>query len=435
MQTYGIDTAAHQRFGKSDPQKDGVAVRVRNAAQTYGRKFYVMYDISGWTAFQTEMKTDWTSAIVNNLQLTASSAYAKQNGKPVVCIWGIGVANRPGNVTSWTDVINWFKGQGCYVIVGGPKDWRTQTANLPAYNAANMIMPWVTGSISGVAGADGDASRIAADFAYCNSHGLDYQAEAFPGFAWSNWKGGAQNLIPRLHGDFLWEQFANIRNQGVPSVYVGMFDEYDEATAIAKAAEDSSMKPSDQYFLTLDADGVHVSSDFYLRLTGDGAKMIKGQIPLQWTHPTPFVVSGPANGTYKLIVRHSGLALDVSHQSTTNGSPTEQWPYNGGDNQRWTVTSLGGNTYKIVGVQSGRTLEVAGSSTANGALVDIWDSNNAANQKWTITPTDSGYYSVVNVNSGKSMEVFGGVTATNAGAAVDQWSGTQFNQQWSFQAP
>ncbi|HZF01252.1 MAG TPA: RICIN domain-containing protein, partial [Methylomirabilota bacterium] len=85
--------------------------------------------------------------------------------------------------------------------------------------------------------------------------------------------------------------------------------------------------------------------------------------------------------------------------------------------------------------QSGRTLEVAGASTANGALVDIWDSNNGANQKWNITPTDSGYYSVINVNSGKAMEVFGGITATNAGAAVDQWSGTQFNQQWSFQAP
>src|SRR5882724_3598267 len=150
----------------------------------------------------------------------------------------------------------------------------------------------------------------------------------------------------------------------------------------------------------------------------------------------PYVSSGSlANGTYKLIVRHSGLALDVSHQSTTNGSPTEQWTYNGGNNQRWTVTSLGGTTYKIVGVQSERTLEVAGASTANGALVDIFDSNNGANQKWTITPTDSGYYSVVNVNSGKAMEVFGGITATNAGAAVDQWSGTQFNQQWSFQAP
>jgi len=29
------------------------------------------------------------------------------------------------------------------------------------------------------------------------------------------------------------------------------------------------------------------------------------------------------------------------------------------------------------------------------------------------------------------MEVFGGVGATQPGAPVDQWSGTQFNQQWS----
>ncbi|WP_142683887.1 lectin [Chitinophaga polysaccharea] len=291
MQQYGIDCAAMQRFGKSTPQKDGIASKVMAAAQTYGRKFYVMYDISGWTNFQTEIKPDWTNVIVNTLHLTASPAYAKQNGKPVVCIWGVGVTNRPGNVTSWTDVINWFKDQGCYVIVGGPRDWRTQTANLPAYNASNMIMPWATGTFSNITGANNYVSTIAADFAYCNSNGIDYQAEAFPGFAWSNWKGGAPNQIPRLHGDFIWQQFANIRNQGIPSVYVGMFDEYDEATAIAKAAEDASMIPTNQYFLTLDADGVHVSSDFYLRLVGDAAKMIKGQTPLVWAHPTPHVVN------------------------------------------------------------------------------------------------------------------------------------------------
>ena len=36
-----------------------------------------------------------------------------------------------------------------------------------------------------------------------------------------------------------------------------------------------------QYFLTLDADGVKVSSDFYLTLVHDGNKMLKGEIPLQ----------------------------------------------------------------------------------------------------------------------------------------------------------
>jgi hypothetical protein len=51
------------------------------------------------------------------------------------------------------------------------------------------------------------------------------------------------------------------------------------------------MKPTNQYFLTLDADGVAVSSDFYLRLANDGAKMIKGQTGLVAAHPTSHEVT------------------------------------------------------------------------------------------------------------------------------------------------
>lgn len=293
MQTYGIDCAAVQRFGSvlgdatMKAQRDGIATKVRNAAQTYGRKFYVMYDISSWTNFQSEIKTDWTNVIKGSLDLLASGSYAKQNGLPVVCIWGIGLANRPGDVTSWTEVINWFKGQGCYVIAGTPREWRTDATNLPAYTAANMVSPWTVGGFSGTGGADSYASStMQPDRDYCNANGLDYQPVAFVGFAWSNWNGGTRNSIPRIHGDFMWRQFYNIRNQGIPNVYVAMFDEYDEATAIAKAAENSSMIPTDQYFLTLDADGTAVSSDFYLRLANDGAKMIKGQTGLVSEHPT-----------------------------------------------------------------------------------------------------------------------------------------------------
>ena len=41
--------------------------------ETYGRKFYIMYDVSGWTNMQSEIKTDWTSKMSAH---TASSAYA-----------------------------------------------------------------------------------------------------------------------------------------------------------------------------------------------------------------------------------------------------------------------------------------------------------------------------------------------------------------------
>ena len=45
---------------------------------------------------------------------TASPAYARQNGKPVVCIWGFGFNDpgRPFAPGACLDVINWFKAPG-----------------------------------------------------------------------------------------------------------------------------------------------------------------------------------------------------------------------------------------------------------------------------------------------------------------------------------
>jgi hypothetical protein len=77
-----------------------------------------------------------------------------------------------------------------------------------------------------------------------------------------------------------------MKSLGINTGYIAMFDEYDEGTAIAKIAENSTMIPTDQYFLTLDADGVAVSSDFYLRLAGDINRMFQDEIPMTEEHPT-----------------------------------------------------------------------------------------------------------------------------------------------------
>jgi hypothetical protein len=297
MQTYGIDGAALQRFGSelsgsSLTWRNQVATKMSTAAQKYGKKFYIMWDISGWNSFATAIETDWTNTIVGSLKLTSSPAYARQNGKFVVCIWGMGFTDRPGDTTQCISVINWFKSQGCYVIGGVPTNWRNSNSDskpgfLGVYKQFDMIQPWMAGRMSDIAGADNIAQNILSpDFTYCKANGIDYSPCMFPGFAWSNWNGGSKNMIPRIHGDFMWRQAYNMRNLGIPSAYVGMWDEYDEGTAIIKAAEDASMIPTNQYFLTLDADGVRCSSDFYLRLTGDITKLIKGQIALTTAHPT-----------------------------------------------------------------------------------------------------------------------------------------------------
>jgi hypothetical protein len=286
MEENGIDTLALQRFGDFMDVRDTVATHVRAAAEAHSRKFYVMYDISGWTDFQTALKSDWTTRIVGKLKLTSSSAYAKQDGKPVVCIWGLGFLDRPGDPSSSLDVVNYFKSQGSYVIGGVGPDWRTadgtrwsKTGFAAVYDALDAISPWMVGVIGDSAGSDAIRNeRNEGDVAYCHAHGIDYQPCILP---------GDLQARQRKHGDFMWHQFANMIQIGSDGLYVSMYDEYNEGNQIAKTAATSGDVPAGSTFVTLDEDGTACSSDYYLRLTGDGGRMLKKLIPFTFARPTP----------------------------------------------------------------------------------------------------------------------------------------------------
>ncbi|MDN3353802.1 discoidin domain-containing protein [Actinomadura sp. DC4] len=291
MRDNGCDTAALQRFnptGGEGPTRDAMAAKVRSAAEGTGRKFYIMYDVSGWTNMQPEIKTDWTNKMKAH---TASSAYARQNGKPVVCVWGFGFndGNHPFSAAACLDVINWFKGQGCYVIGGVPREWRTGDGGSRAgygdvYHALNMISPWMVGAIGDAAGSDSIYQNInVPDQADCNAHGIDYQPCVLPGDV---------SERQRKHGDFMWRQFYNMVRVGAQGIYISMFDEYNEGNQIAKTAENAGMVPTNSGMLALDEDGTTCSSDYYLRLTADGGRMLKGQLALTPNRPTQPVLGG-----------------------------------------------------------------------------------------------------------------------------------------------
>jgi hypothetical protein len=290
MAQNGCDTAALQRFNPNTsegPTRDAMAAKVRTAAEAAGRKFYVMYDATGWTDMATEMPADWTAKMSAH---TASPAYARQNGKPVVCIWGFGFndANHPWDAATCLNVVNWFKNQGCYVIGGVPREWRTGTGGSRAgysgvYHAFNMLSPWMVGAIGTAADSDNAYTTYTVpDQADCNANGIDYQPCVLPGDVSAN---------QRAHGDFMWRQFYNMVRAGVQGIYISMFDEYGEGNQIAKTAETQAATPAGSGLLALDADGTACSSDYYLRLTNDGGRMLKGQIALTATRPTPPVVS------------------------------------------------------------------------------------------------------------------------------------------------
>ena len=300
MQRNGCDTVALQRFnpnGGEGATRDAMAVKVRSAAEAYGRKFYIMYDVSGWTNMQSEIKADWTSKMA---ALVASPAYARQNGRPVVGIWGFGFNdnNHPWAATACLDVVNWFKSQGCYVMGGVPTYWRTgindsRPGYLDAYRAFNMISPWMVGRIGDSAGSDWFYANVnQADQADCNAHGIDYQPCVLP---------GDLSARQRAHGDFMWRQFYNMKRVGAQGIYISMFDEYNEGNQIAKTVETAAFLPTNSGMLALDEDGTACSADYYLRLTADGGRMLKGQIALTATRPTLPVVAGSGPGAGQVV--------------------------------------------------------------------------------------------------------------------------------------
>jgi hypothetical protein len=344
MQQNQIDTAALQRFNpntQEGPIRDAVAARVRTAAETYGRKFLIMYDASGWVNMQSEMKTDWTSKMS---AYTSSSAYARQNGKPVVCIWGFGFndGNHPWSASVCLDVINWFKGQGCYVIGGVPREWRTGTGGsrsgyIGVYHAFNMLEPWLIGAIGNIGDADNIYNNfMVGDQSDCNANGIDYQPCVLP---------GDLSARQRVHGDLMWHEFYNAVRVGCQAIYISMYDEFNEGNQITKTAADGSWIPAGSGYLGLNEDGTWCSSDYYLRLTRDGDKMLKGQIGLTSTRPT--IPAGDNGGGGKKLVPGTTVSLLAMANGKYVTAP------NGGANALIASSTSVGTAEKFVVVDAG----------------------------------------------------------------------------------
>ncbi len=274
--------------------RNQVLANVRLGAETYGRGFAVMYDISGQSAstLVSTLTNDW-AYLVSTLQVTNSPGYFRHKGKPVVAIWGFGFTDRPGTPQDAQTVITFFKSAGCTVMGGVPTYWRTlnndsqtNTAWLDVYHAFDIISPWSVGRYGTLSGADTfKQNLIVPDLANANAYHLDYMPVIFPGFSWHNLNGGTLNQIPRNGGTFYWRQVYNTISAGCTMVYGAMFDEMDEGTAMLKMAPTPNELPVQGTFVPLNIDGQALPSDWYLRLADQASRMLRGDIPLQSQMP------------------------------------------------------------------------------------------------------------------------------------------------------
>src|SRR5438105_10649241 len=296
MKDNHLDGVFLQRFGSELGSsslfafRNQVTVNVRVGAETYGRVFAVMYDISGMSSntMVSTLTNDWLY-LVNTLRVTNSANYVRHKGKPVVAIWGFGFTDRPGTPSDAQNVIGFFKSAGCTVMGGVPTYWRTlnndsqtNSAWAAVYRSFDIVSPWAVGRFGDANGADSfKQNLIVPDLADATSHGLGYMPVIFPGFSWHNLNGGPLNQIPRNGGTFYWRQAWNAIGAGCSMIYGAMFDEVDEGTAMLKMAPTPNELPVQGTFVPLNIDGQTLPSDWYLRLADQASRMLRGDIPLQ----------------------------------------------------------------------------------------------------------------------------------------------------------
>jgi hypothetical protein len=304
MKDYGLDGVMLQRFGGStrSPQGldfgTGVMQNVRNAAAHYDRNWAMMYDLSGMQSSDmvAVISDDWKH-LVDRAKILKDKGYLHHNGKPLVAVWGVGFSDgRKYGLKECAELVEFLQHDPVYggnaVMLGVPYYWLEQkqdTVTDPELHEllkkADIISPWAVGRYKGSAQvAKNLPARLTADIAWCNENKRSYLPVIFPGFSWQNLQKGRGkpqelNAIDREGGQFLWQQALEAKRAGAEMIYVAMFDEIDEGTAIMKGSNTPPV--GDSNFMTYNG----LPPDQYLWLTGEITKMLRGKAPKDDTLP------------------------------------------------------------------------------------------------------------------------------------------------------
>lgn len=194
MRDYGLDGVFLQRFASEVSNDSGrnhfnkVLNSARKGAQTYGRVYGVMYDLSGVReGGADDIIADWKS-LYNVAKLTKDDRYVRHNNKPVVVLWGLGFdeGGRPALLDDGLKLVDFLKNDPVYggntVMLGVPYTWRTtDNAAVPFAKmeqlimAADIVSPWAVGRPHTTDAVIENAERILKpDLEWCKAHGKEY---------------------------------------------------------------------------------------------------------------------------------------------------------------------------------------------------------------------------------------------------------------------
>lgn len=287
MQQYDIDGAFMQRFigecynGYGVPNKehkdhfDTVLKHAMKASNKYQRAIAIMYDMSGFTtATSLAAMVKDAQELMDLYQLkdrNVQKFYLHENGKPMLTLWGVALNDNGHPRPSVLEpIVEQLQAQGWAIMLGCPAYWRqggndcvsgaehTKLINL--IKKCDAFMPWYVGrygydNFKGTEWQDRIKKDIETAKTYSTEdHKVIYSPHLFPGGSDRNMHpnngypdGDPTNTGFRYGGKFFWDQiYCDIKN-GAQALYIGMFDEMDEGTAIFKQLEVSKVPSNVSY--------------------------------------------------------------------------------------------------------------------------------------------------------------------------------------------
>lgn len=359
MKEYGIDGVFMQRFvgevlnnemGKD--HFDKVLQSAMKGSNQYQRAICVMYDLGGYNTSDGNYNTEALLADLSELNAkynftnrdAGQKYYLYENGRPVVAIWGVGFPDKSPKYFSMADISNLidrFNEMGFSVMLGVPTYWRvgggdtiTPLKDLTdVIKKSDIIMPWLVGRF-GYASYNDHKERIAGDIKWAKENNIVYAPLCLPGATDLHMHPQYGPNEGRYGGQYFWNQLYHSISSGAEAIYIAMFDEIDEGTAIYKvlnqknvpsnvptkdywiiykdgntykrnkALADSELGPNDWQvkaseigkgipYDTGHPEGIpfygiedNLPTDHYLWLTGAARRMLNGEIVLSETLPT-----------------------------------------------------------------------------------------------------------------------------------------------------
>jgi hypothetical protein len=302
MKDYGIDGVFIQRFVVEIKTKEGkahfnnVLKYAVSSAQRHDRAISIMYDLSGMSPGDEQILLDDIDNLEKEYRRKSEKkihTYLYHNGKPLIVVWGVGIDDkRKYGLREAVKIIDGLKKRGYSVMIGIPAGWRELKDDAVSdarfheiIRKCDIILPWFVGRYDETT-YETFKSNIKKDMEWCEKNGVDYVPLCYPGFSWRNKRGHDSFYVDRNSGSFFWKQLAAVIEYGAEMIYVAMFDEIDEGTAIFKCLNRSCVPDNNK----IKFDGIedHLPTDFYLWLTGEAGKMLRKEVNFTQSIPKRF---------------------------------------------------------------------------------------------------------------------------------------------------